>query len=761
MVAGSETMIAHSFIVAIVAVAWLAGGAIAYAEPLAEVVVTANRREESNQRVPLGIASIQAADAQKVGVTDVQSLAAVVPGLQFNRQANSSIPFLRGVGSPVGQSGDEPSVALYIDDVYVPAGSASMANFRSLDHIEVAKGPQGTIFGRNATGGVVQIFTRNPTVHSELEVNAGYGNYDTGSAELYASGPLSTRLLANISAYWSDQDEGWGRNVTTGSPAFGSRQYGARSKLLWTYSDRTNALLTLDYDKTVTQQGLGFMAFPGTGSLDPLPPFPNGGFPPAAGYYDPTESFDSEGDVRQYGASLKIMHDFEWSQLVSISAYRDTRNDYALDEDSGPLPLVNVELVTPETTFTQELQLISRPDASLTWIAGMFYFNDKAGFDPIHFTGAAFAPLPFVNTRGILTTQSYAVFAQATATILRDTHLTGGARYTWDDRTVRASAELGNDVPVPAPNSPQSQSWSSPTWRLVLDHSFSPDFMAYVGYNRGFKSGLFNPVVLPGEPIDAPVDPETLDAYTIGLKSEYLQHKLRVNIEGFYYDYSNIQVTQILSAVSHITNAAKATIKGIDVEISAVPLEGLTVIAALEVMQGKYESFPNGTFFVYDPVTGGNCTFTVAARPAPVPCGGVTPPHYDAQTGTWDLKGNHTLQTPPFSATLSGQYEIPTPLGSFDVNLSWTHTGNYYATADNGRGQIPPSSSQNTRQELIDLFNGSLGWSSSDRDLEVRLWAKNLTDVQYWSYADEISFATFYSPAPPRTYGVTLTKRFH
>ena len=738
---------------------WLVSGSVAYAE-LQHVTVTANRRQESNQQVPVGIAAIGADDAEKLGVTDAQSLTTIAPGLLFNRQANTSIPFLRGVGTPVGQSGDEPSVALYIDGVYTPAGSASMARFTSLDHIEVAKGPQGTLFGRNATGGVVQVFTRDPTDKPELKVTAGYANYDAWSADLYASGPLTKQLLANVSAYWSNQSGGWGRNLTTGVPAFTSREYGTRVKFLWNKAGRTNALLTLDFDKTVAQQGLGFMPFPGTGSLNPLPPFPNGGFPPAPGYYDPVENFDSDGDVRQYGASLKITHDLDRARLVSISAWRDTRNDYVLDEDSGPLPLVNVELVTPETTFTQELQLISQPGARLAWIAGLFYFNDKAGFDPIHFTGAAFAPLPFVDSQGILTSQSYAVFAQATATILRDTHLTAGARYTWDDRTVRAGAVFGNDAFVAAPNSPQSESWSSPTWRLVLDHAFTPDIMAYLGYSRGFKSGLFNPVVLPGDPLDEPVDPEILDAYTIGLKSEYLQRKLRVNVEGFYYDYNNIQVTQILSAVSHITNAAKATIKGVDVDITAVPVDRLTVTASLEAMEGRYESFPNGTFFVYDPVVGGNCTFAVAAPPAPVPCGGVRPPNYDAATGTWDLKGNHTIQTPPFSASLIGQYEIPTPLGRFDFNLSWTHTGNYYASADNGKGQIAPSSAENNRQKRIDVFNGSLGWTSGNRDLDVRLWAKNFTNVRYWSYADEISFATFYSPAPPRSFGVTMTKRF-
>ena len=758
----------------------LVGGSVTHAEPqpaadnaphpqsatgsmtetrLEEIVVTANRRQESNQRVPIGIAAVSADTANKLGVRDAQSLAALVPGLLFNRQANASIPFLRGVGTPVGESGDEPSVALYVDDVYLPAGSASMANFTSIDHMEVEKGPQGTLFGRNATGGVVQIFTRSPTNRPELAATAGYGNYDTWSADVYANGPLAPQLLANVSAYGSNQSEGWGRNATTGVPTFRSRHYGGRTKLLWSAADRTDVLFTIDFDKTVTQQGLGFMAFPGTGSLNPVPPFPNGGFPPAPGYYDPVENFNSEGTDRQYGASLKITHDFDRARLVSISAYRDTRAEYLLDEDSGPLPIVNVQIETPETTFTQELQLISQP-GPVSWIAGIFYFDDEAGFDPIRFTGLGFAPLPFVNSYGRLSTHSYAVFAQATGTILGNTHLTAGARYTWDDRTEHAGALFGGGAPVPAPNSPQSKSWSSPTWRLALDHPFTPDIMAYLGYSRGFKSGLFNPVVLPGAPIDEPVDPETLDAYTVGLKSEYLQHRLRVNIEGFYYDYKNIQVEQILSAVSHITNAARATIKGVDVDISTLPVDRFMLTVSLEAMKGEYESFPNGTFFVYNPATGGNCTFVVAAPPAPVPCGGVTPPHYDAVTGRWDLKGNRTLQTPPFSASLIGQYEIPTPVGRFELNLSWTHTGNYYASADNGKGQIPPSSSKNDKQQLIDVLNASLGWSSSKAGWEIRLWAKNLTNVHYWSYADEIAFATFYSPAPPRTHGITITKHF-
>ena len=775
-----QTFSAASFGTVFVLVGWPVSAAVAYANNLTmarnevttqssarpsvrqleEVTVTANRREESNQRVPMGIAAISADTAKKVGATDGQSLAELVPGLLFNRQVNASTPFLRGVGSPIAEFGDEPSVALYIDDVYTPAGTASVANFADIDRIEADKGPQGTLFGRNATGGVVQVFTKNPSETPEMNVSAGYGNYDTWSADTYASGPLTKQVLANISAYWSNQSEGWGRNVTTGAPTFRFRESGSRIKFLWRGLERTVALLTFDFDKTVTQEGVSFSAFAGTGSLDPLPPFPNGGFPPAPGYYDLNEGENSDGSARQYGTSLKITHAFAWAHLVSISAYRNTRVDDLGDEGSGPLPIVDTHIISPEMTFTQELHLVSRSGSTVSWIAGLFYLNDKAGFDPLYTSGLALAPLPFVASYGTQTTQSYAAFGQATWRIIRDTHLTAGVRYSTDDRTERAGTVSGGAALVPAQNSPQSTSWSSPTWRLVLDRQLTPELMAYVGYNRGFKSGLFNSDVLPGAPIDKPVNPETLDAYTVGFKSEYLQHRLRVNVEGFYYDYRNIQVQQILAGVIHTTNAARATINGVDLDVSVVPVNRLTVTASFEGMAGKYDSFIDGAFYVYNPSTGGNCAFVVAAPPAPIPCGGVTPPNYNAATGSWDLKGNHTIETPPFSATLIGEYQVPSHVGPFDLSLSWTHTGNYYADPDNGMGQIPPSSSANDMQELINLFNGSLGWASRDSGVEVRLWVKNLTNVHYWSYAQEISLVTLYSPAPPRTLGVTMTKRF-
>jgi iron complex outermembrane recepter protein len=728
-------------------------------EPNAElptVMVTANRREEDVQQVPIAISVLSSELAAHMGITDPQSLAGAVPGLNFNRAANLSIPFLRGVGSPVGESGDEPSVAMYVDDVYLPAGAASLANFNSLERIEVEKGPQGTVFGRNATGGVVQVYTRNPSAEPGLDVTAGYANYDTKSGSLYATGGLSNILAANIALYGMQQIDGWGHYVLTNAPAFTGWEYGGRIKLLWTPTGKTSVLLATDYDDLRSEEGLDFRAFPGTGSLNPIPPFPNGGFSAPGGYYDNYQNVDSYTITRQSGVSLKVTSDFDWTRFVSITAWRFTKAVDPLDEDVGPLPLVNALVTTREHTWTQEIRFASPAGSRTEWIFGAFYFDDIAGYMPLNLNGLAFAPLPFVDTFSTETTSSWAGFVQATRHILPATNLTLGVRYTTDHRRLDASAQYGDGPQIPASNSPRAATWSKLTDRVIVDHHFAEDVMAYVGYNRGFKSGLFNPIVAAGAPIGAPVAPEVLDSYTVGEKAEFLAHRLRINTEAFYYKYRNIQVNEIVTGSTYITNAAKATIKGVDVDVTMIPVAGLTITASIEALTGRYDSFPNGQFQVYNPITGGNCLFTSAGScPA-----AVLPPNYDAATRTWDLKGDHTVQTPPFSSNFMISYKILSSAGELDLSANWTHTGNYYADADNGLGQVAPSSSNNDKQGLVDILNTSIGWTSNDNGWQARVWGKNLTGMKYWSFAIETPFATQYTAAPPRTLGVTVSKRW-
>jgi iron complex outermembrane receptor protein len=731
-------------------------------DQIESVVVTANRRFENAQRVPIAISAVTAEDAAKLGVTDGQSLMDQVPGLNFNRQANASIPFLRGVGSPVGQPGDEPSVAFYVDDVYMPAGAASIANFNSIDSIEVEKGPQGTLFGRNATGGVIQVFTKNPTDDPELDASIGFANYDTYSGSIYATGQIADNLDANVAVYGSRQNGGWGKDrcaqlygflgCTTKGSTFTGSDFGGRAKFLWTPTSRTTVLLAVDYDKTVSQEGLGFHAYPGTTST---------GFPPALGFYDTVEDEPSHFGSRQDGISLKVTQDLGWANLVSISAYRDLRAISNLDEDAGPLDLLDTHLYTLEHTFTQEVRLVSPDDPKFNWIVGAFYYDDTVSA-PYHFYGALIPTFTGTDFSAVGTgdqwTKSYSGFGQATYAIFPDTHLTAGLRYTVDQRRFAAFVTTPSLGTTEASNSPMSKNFPKLTGRLSLDHEFTDDIMGYIAFNRGFKSGVYNTTVfpVPGAPTQGPVSPEVLDSYTAGFKSEFFDHTLRANVEAFYYKYSNIQIDEVIGASTVLSNAASATMKGVDADITWLPIENLTLTASGEYLNGRYGNFPDGIYFVYN--GGGNCTFSpFNASGCPTGPAGATPPHYNPVTGQWNLKGLHTIQSPPFSLTLTGDYTIPTTVGPFDVNLSYFHGGDYYSDADNGLGQIAPSKPDNDRQKLLNIFNGSVGWNAADGKWDVRVWGKNLTGVKYWSFNIEDAFATQYSPAPPRTYGITLT----
>jgi iron complex outermembrane receptor protein len=724
-----------------------------YPNEIPAVIVTANRTEENAQDIPIDVSVVTGALANGIGITDTQALAASVPGLLFNRQANTAIPFIRGVGSPVGQAGDEPSVAFYVDDVYEPAAAASLANFTSLERIEVEKGPQGTVFGRNATGGVVQVFTRDPTPDPSMDLSVGVANYDTKSGALYATGAVSQTLTGNVSLYGAQQSDGWGRDVLTGASIYTGWDYGGRAKLLWTLSDRTSALLSVDYDDTSTGEGTNVRAFPGTTSLNPLPTA--GGFPPPADYYDTNGLPATHSITYQSGVSLKLLHDLDWAHFVSITAWRDTNAVEGIDEDPG-IELANAIVATQEHTWTQELRLTSATQSKTTWIAGLFYYHDVAGYDPLYLYGLAFLPQPFIDTFGFQTTDSWSGFGQAKQEILPKTNLTLGIRYTTDHRRLDAAAASGLGPEIPAVNSPQSATWSQPTYRVAIDHHFTDDIMGYLAYNRGFKSGLFNPLVLPGAPIVSPVAPETLDAYTVGEKAEFLGHMLLVNLEGFYYHYKDIQIQEIVSGSTFITNAAAATIRGIDIDAAMTPVARLTISASMEILSGHYDSFANGQFYVYNSQAGGNCLFSAAGSCSAA----VLPPNYNAATNSWNLSGDHTVETPPFSASLIVQEEIPSVVGTFKLSGSWTHTGNYYADADNGLGQVTPSSRNNDRQGPVNLLSGSVSWNSLDHQWQILAWGKNLTDVHYWSYAQEVVFVTQYSAAPPRTFGVTLSRHW-
>jgi iron complex outermembrane recepter protein len=771
-------------------------------DQLSEITVTANRRAENQQQVPIAVTAITADTADKVGIVNALTLGEAVPGAVFNRQANGTIPFIRGVGNPNSTVGDEPSVSMYVDDVYMPLSGSGISNYNTITSIEVEKGPQGTLFGRNATGGVVQVFTKNPSDTPEFQAVESYANYDTPSGSLYASGPLVSDLLsANVAVYGSRQYHGWGHDLTTNEPTIDDEyDFGGRVKLLYTPNDRMSFLLAVDTDTTGTGIGVTYSATPGTKTtnLSIL------GIPvPGASAPSPTNFYNTYGNTKNYstnyqsGVSLKATINLGWADLVNIAAYRHNNDQEYFDYDDGPATLYAAYFNTIENTATEELRLQSEDSSAIKWVGGFYMFDDKSGYVPLNFDALAppFAALyppdgvvpGFVASYGTEHTHSYAGFGQVTDELLPKTFVTLGLRYTEDNRTAsdyntstlqQALVTPNTNVlpvcpatgytflaPVPTcVGGTGAATFRSPSGKFDIRYQFTDDLMGYVAYNRGFKSGVFN-VVSILSPLDPPVKPEYIDAYTIGEKAEFLDHRLRVNTEAYWYKFKDIQEQVIVDDTSHAVNAARATMKGAELEVTALPAPHLSVTGSVSVESAYFTDYPNGAFFVYNAVNGGNCTLGANTTCGVVPGGPGAPPGLAgkgtaASPYTWNLAGNHLPNAPPYSFSISAQYDMPTSWGKLNYNIALNHIGGYYFEPDNGQGQIAPSSPSNDRQPFTNLLNASVGWTSLDGILAIRLWGMNLAQQQYYAFNDTEGNATQYSAAPPRTYGITFIEHF-
>ncbi|MET0986171.1 MAG: TonB-dependent receptor [Steroidobacteraceae bacterium] len=707
-----------------------------------EVVVSAQRVRQNLQDVPIAVTAITAESAGMLGIKDPTTLAEAVPGLTMNRASTSSLPFIRGVGSPSSTVGNEPSVATYVDDVYLINAATSFFEFNNIEQVEVLKGPQGTLFGRNATGGVIHIHTRDPSFEPSMDVAASVGNFQTYTGQFYGTVGLSDTVAVNLAARLKNQDDGWGENLTSGEDVYTEESGGFRAKLLYKPSDETSVLLTGSYDDVKGNQGLAGRPAPGTFGL--------GGFDPSnLGFWDYSTNYDNNLENKLQQGSAKIRHEFDAFTLVSISAYSKIEIDQNQDTDATPLRFFDAFIDMSAKTFTQEFQLLSPQDSKLRWLAGVFYLHDKSIYDA-DYLGLQFGAAGAAGQFGKQKSDSYSGFAEVTAEVLQKTNLTVGARYTRDKREFTGSSTFG---PASFGPYPDEETFSKVSGRVSLDYRFTDDLMAYVAYNRGFKSGIFNLTgVAPGARVGPPaVDPEQIDAYTAGIKSEWLDNRLRVNAEAYYYDYKDIQVQTTQGGSAFITNAGAATIKGFDVTITAEPIDALTVSAAFAVNDGEYDEFPGGPKFFPTPPN----------APVDPPPGGCTPPvpPYPARVGlpttaqrVCNLAGLDTIHTQPFSANLSVIYRMDLGAIPTDLAVSWLHSDSYFFDADNN---------PDVEQPDYDLLNASIRLSFADEKYALRLWGNNLTEEKYYSFLQQSTNAsTKYSPQAPRTYGLTLEAHF-
>jgi len=709
----------------IVPAALLASG-VATAQ-IEEVVVTAQRRAESMQDVPISVSAVTADTLQTLGAVDVLDLASTAPGLYVGRQLASPLIYLRGIGTTSTQGGQESPTALYVDGVYYAELPGLNFSFNNIERIEVLKGPQGTLFGRNATGGLVQIVTKDPSHDPSLDLGFTVGNYETYGGKLYATTGIGDNLAADIAFVGSDQGEGWGDNLTLGVETGLTDDYGVRSTWLWTPSDATSVRASFDWTKTETTVGLSRQTAPGAQS------FLTGQGPPDD-IFDDLSNIENNEEIEAVGAALKISHSFDAVDFVSITGYRDTDTDVNFDQDNGPIPLVNAPIFYKTEQFSQELQLLSNDSERFDWIVGLYYLDLDFDYELV-LNGGAFAAVGGVDDRhSRQTVKSWAGYAQGTLAVGEASNITAGIRYTSDEREFRGTDTF--TIPIPCDSfgspglvaevcpsaAPPKVTQEEPTWRLSFDHRFSDEWLVFASYNRGFKAGVYNMVNL-GQPA---VDSEIVDAYEVGFKSDLADDTVRLNGSVFFYDYQDLQIQVINAGITVLDNAAEADVMGAELELQAAPSENLRLYVGLAYLDTEYTKFPNAQLSTPNPQ---------------FPFGNVV------VTGPAD--GNELVRAPDFSGSLAINYDIPTSNGTWGINGSYVYTGSFFWEPDNRRDQ-----------EAYGLVNAQLGWRNPSDAVHVYLFGRNLADEEYTQFTSDGGLGDSTAWAAPRTYGLGVDLSF-
>jgi iron complex outermembrane recepter protein len=689
---------------------------------LEEIIIVAQKRSESMQSVPISISALTGEALEKYGVDhSLLNLSFATPGLQTAQIVQGFAPFIRGIGSTDVTPGNENAVSVYVDGVYIPGTASGLVSLASIERYEVLKGPQGTLFGRNTTGGLIHVITKTPSHETGGDISVSYDNFETPIVNGYATTGLGENVAVDIAGRWEDQGESWGTNNFDGADAYKKHNNNAlRSKMLVTPGEDTAITLAADY-------------FEYTNDVTPWrKEVPSGFFD-----YNQDLNADMKGEV--WGVSAHIEHEFDFAKLVSISAYRDMEQSSKVDIDQGPTPFQHGFFTSYQEAFSQELQLVSKDSGKLEWIAGLYYFDREAKFDPVAQKGLvlklAFNPaLDLFEGYNTQDTNSYAAFAQATYELFANTHLTLGIRYSHDEQdyeghTIRYPV---SGTPVVSPDATDDFQTDKSTYRVVLDHQFTPDVMGYISFNTGYKTGFYN---IAGFPADS-AGPEFLDAYEVGLKSELFDNRLRLNVAAYYYDYQDVQALYLLNGLAVAINAGSAEVKGFEAEATAVPVDNWNIRLGFNWMpDADYNEF--------------------------TPCPGPQNPPFVFPPGSavYDCSDSRMVNAPKWDVSLGTDYTIRSSVGDLNFSVALKYTSDFPWDADFGdvRGYNTGVYEEPSRT----LTNAQVKWTSLSEIASVTVWGRNLTDEEYQVYGTQTAGSgKMGMPGEPRTYGVTLGYHF-
>ncbi len=650
-----------------------------------EIVVTARRREESLIDVPISMSVVTGDSLLKSGAPDITALQDKTPNLtlQIARGSNSTlIAFSRGVGQQDPLWGFEPGVALYIDDVYVARPQGAVLDIFDVERVEVLRGPQGTLYGRNTIGGAVKYVTRRLGHDYKASARVSYGSYNqvdlVGQVVVPVGDTLS--LGAAVAQYWRD---GYGTNLTTGAEHYDKNVLAARLSAEFTPSD--NIFIRVAGDRVLDRSNPrhGTRLLPN--GTDPI-------YAPTGSVYDTRAGIGDKNRVETRG--LSVTGEVNLSDALTfktITSWRDGNTDTVIDFDNTILPTLDVPAEYSDRQFTQELQLLYEGDR-IQGVFGVYYLNGRA-------SGAFDTVLGALNTTtltsGEVFTKSYAAFGDFSFDLTDQFKISAGLRYTRDEKTGKVfrrnytgirSPYFGNAAAIPGlirSDYTNSRDFEKLTPRVSISYEPRQDLNFYASYGKGFKSGGFD---MRGDVVLTPTTvngyaPETIDSYELGMKGAFLDRTLFVNLAGFYSDYKDQQVTIQAPALpsgiaSFVDNAGKGVIYGFEFETRVVPSRNFSATMAIGYTHADYKEF-----FTY--IGGGTTPVDVSNQRA-----FQNTPEWTANvSATWseDLAGGTIAFTPSVSLRSDTQmFELATPAldqdgyALVDASLNWTSAGGRY-----------------------------------------------------------------------------------
>lgn len=702
---------------------------------LSDIVVTAQKTGATNlQSTPLAVTAFTADQLSQGLALNVKDIAPYTPNLQISQVATNAVIAIRGIGSNNVYAGSDPDVTMQIDGVYIARPSGQFADFLDVDRVEVLRGPQGTLYGRNAVGGTINLISRQPTDTFASEQVLTLGNYGLAQGQAYVSGPLIPGTLqGSLSVDYIYHDD-YERNVVPGAQrgVDDANHGGARGQLRFEPAESVDMTTRADFSYlNENLQSYDHLVVPYP--ADTLGATIVGNYHRVA-LNTPQTDYQHDGGISE---EVNVRLDDHYA-LRSISAYRTDSYDFFLDTDDTPLNVNYGPIEENERQITQEIDL-SANYPHLAAVAGVFYLyeDDQQVSEVIVPSARAIkATMPEVWTH------SGAAFAQATYEFLPDLKLTVGGRYTRETKSVEADYQglalspslvpVGNLPGFPI-NFSTAPTFDAFTPKFGLDWQATSDALFYASATRGYKSGGVN--FAATSVATSTFQPEYIWSYEVGAKTEWLDRRLRANLSAFYYNYRNLQVQSSLAAgVSVIGNAATATDRGIEAEFVSQVTQALQVNAQFSYLDARYSSFPT------------------ASVPSALTQYIVGSPGYDAARGTYDASGNYLNYAPRFSGSLRAEY---------DWRLRSSNL--VFASGDisyQSRTYYDPSNSLLLSEGGYPLLNATAGYRVDSTGWRFELWGKNLADRQYLVAMAASSLEPAGVAGPPRTFGIRVDKQW-